>query len=143
MAKITDMNKVADIVSALYENTLLETKFQNSEAELCKQVKTSILTLRKVKSILVDRALLIPQGHGKSSHTLWNKSKATPTPCMITSVYQEFANKSVKVVSPKEEKRMSLEKALKTLASQGFKGEIRRAINDYSYEVIDLGALEW
>ena len=143
MAKTIDMEKCGTIINELFHNTTVAPKLQCSEMELCKKTQVSLMTLRKVKSILIKKHLIIPQGHGKTAHTLWNKSYSTPTPSMVAAIYQEHVNRSLKVVNPKEERRMSLEKAIKTLVSAGFKGEIRRPINDFSYEVIDLGAIEW
>lgn len=142
MGKTIDINTCGTILNELFHNTTIESKFQSSEHELCKKAKVSIATLRKVKSILVRRTLIIPQGHGKTAHTIWNRSYSTPNPTMVAAVYQEYVNKSLKVVTPKEERRMSLKKALKTLVSQGFTGEIRRKVSDYSFEVIDLGKIE-
>ena len=141
--KPISMEQCGTIINEIFHNTTIAPKMQYSEMELCKRTHVSIMTFRKVKGILIKKNLIIPQGHGKTAHTIWNKSYATPNPSMVAAVYQEHVNRSLKVVNPKEEKRMSLEKAIKTLASAGFKGEIRRPINDFSYEVIDLGAIEW
>lgn len=139
-------------IDALYHNAIKSSIDQKSMRELAQVCKCSIITLTKVRDILIEMKLLVKEGTLRSQRTYWNLGRATPNADMAREVYRRYISKddianNVKVkVSPKRRSSStSLEMALKTLVKLGFTGEIHRAkLNGFTrtVEYIDLSKIE-
>lgn len=137
-------------IDALYHNAIKSSIDQKSMRELAQLCKCSIITLTKVRDILIEMKLLIKEGTLRSQRTYWNLGKATPNADMAREVYRRYISKddspNVKVkVRQRKSSSTSLESALKTLVKLGFTGEIHRAkLNGFTrtVEYIDLSKIE-
>jgi hypothetical protein len=144
MSKAISLQICGIVLDVLYRNSEKVRLSQKSLAELAKDAGVSVLPLQKVRSILIERQLLVTYGFGRGQYTAWNPNKSKPNPNMLVSIYQEYikdAKHKVKVVA-KKEGRVSLERALKTLVKLGYTGVISKSINSFTSECIDLSKIE-
>lgn len=136
-------------IDALHSNALKAKIDQKSMRELSQQCGCSIITLTKVRDILIEMKLLVKEGTLRNQKIYWNLGKAHPNADMAREVYRRYISDGgpdVKVkVRQRKSPSTSLETALKTLVKLGFTGEIHRAkLNGFTrtVEYIDLSKIE-
>lgn len=136
--KIISIQSVALVLDAMYRNYSKKKIDQKTFSRLCKDCELSFKTMSKIKDILVNRKLLIVEGAKRSQVISWHPGKSAPTPEMLSSVYKEYTQKSraevKKIAAPKLE--MTIEKACKFLADEGFTGIICKESKNNKISVI-------
>lgn len=146
--KIISIQSVSLALDAMYRNYSKEKIDQKTFDRLCKDCELCFRTMSKIKDILINRKLLIVEGSKRSQVISWHPGKSAPNPDMLTSVYKEYTQKSraevKKIVAPKLE--MTIEKACKFLADEGFTGIICKESKNNKICVIqkiDLSDFRW
>ena len=123
------------IVNSLYKSYTVK---QLTIQQIATNCEVSLPVIIKIKSILIDKNLLISDGTRKSN-SYWNSEKAKPNPAMIEEVYRVYYSKCG--IKDKKTNTVSLETALRTLTKLGYVGVIQRSRNDgfiTKIEQIDL-----
>lgn len=146
--KIISIQSVALALDAMYRNYSKKKIDQRTFDQLCKDCELCFRTMSKIKDILINRKLLIVEGSKRSQVISWHPGKSAPNPDMLTSVYKEYTQKSraevKKIAAPKLE--MTIEKACKFLANEGFTGIICKESKNNKICVIqkiDLSDFRW
>lgn len=146
--KIISIQSVSLVLDAMYRNYSKKKIDQKTFDQLCKDCELCFRTMTKIKDILINRKLLIVEGSKRSQVISWHPDKSAPNPDMLTSVYKEYTQKSraevKKIAAPKLE--MTIEKACKFLANEGFTGIICKESKNNKISVIqkiDLSDFRW
>lgn len=126
-AKIPE-EKVFNLIDTLYKNTLLEK--QKSLANISKLSGVSVITVMKVRNILVSFKLLSIVGTKSKQKTFWNHEKSKPNQSMAHLVWNTmYPDKKVEVV--KKEREISVKCAMRTLAKHGYCTLLKETTTEY------------
>lgn len=148
MGKVITFQVCGIVLDALYHNSLKENRVdQKSIATLAKECSVSVNTIRAFRDILIKNKLMFVEGNARTQITLWNKSKSALNPAMQKFIYEQYVGNEkrkvkLKVDTTKKSSRISLDSALQFLVKHGFTGTIRRQINQYTTEYIDLSLIK-
>ena len=148
MAQFTTIQTCGLILDSLYHNSQRASFEQDSLKSIASKCNVSVVTILKVKQILVQKQLLVVEGERRAQHNYWNPSRSIPNPTMLHEVYREFTKDAKSRVKVNQKKRasVSLEAALKTLVKLGYTGVLRRYKQTKGfvkiYEEIDLSKIE-
>lgn len=118
------------MLDALYRNACKDKLRQKSIAQLSKDCEVSVISMTKLRDILIDLKLLIKEGNNRGQKIYWHPDKSAPNPHMAQQVYNVYiTDAKVRIKESKPKGRVSLNSALRVLVQLGFTGEIRRTTN--------------
>lgn len=138
MPRLTQ-EEVSILLDALYKNTLLEK--QKSIADIGKLCNVCSLTVLKVRHILIDAKLMSVVGSKSKQRSYWNHEKSKPNQSMAHFVWtQMYPDKRVEMVKVKNEREISVKRAMETLAKHGYCTLLKETTTEYGtcVETVDL-----
>lgn len=118
------------MLDALYRNACKDKLRQRSLTQLSKDCEVSVISMTKLRDILIDMKILLKEGNNRAQRIFWHPDKSAPNPHMAQQIYNRYiADAKVRIKETRPKGRVSLDSALKALVQLGFTGEIRRTIN--------------
>lgn len=143
--KVISLQHCGIMLDVLYCNASKVKFEQKSIRQMALDAGVSVMTLSKVRDILIEQKILIKEGERRQQKVYWHPNKSAPNPAMLQNIYKEFikdAKHRVRVSCEKSQGRISLDKALQALVKLGYTGVITRSINSYTNESIDLSKIK-
>ena len=130
MSKVITFQHCGMMLDALYRNACKDKLRQRSLAQLSKDCEVSVISMTKLRDILIDMKLLVKEGNNRAQRIFWHPDKSAPNPHMAQQVYSVYiTDAKVRIKESKPKGRVSLDSALRALVQLGFTGEIRRTTN--------------
>lgn len=131
MGKVITFQHCGMMLDALYHNACKDKLRQKSINVLSKECNVSVISMTKLRDVLISMKLLIKEGNNRGQRIYWHPDKSLPNPAMQRCIYQEYirdAKKQDRVSEHKSRGRVSLESALRALVQLGYTGVIRRTV---------------
>lgn len=147
MSRVISLQVCGIVLDELYHNACKPSVDQVSMDVIRKKCKVSINTVLSFRNLLINHKLLIVDGQGRGIKYEWNSQRSAMNPEMAKHLYNVYLGAEkrkvkLKVKTDKPKERMSVESALKYLANHGFTGELKRKVNAYTIEIINVECVQ-
>lgn len=143
MSRILTMPEVGIIVDCLYHNSIKPKYEQKSLTALSAKCEVSKASLTRVRSILIEKKLLLIEGNRRTQTCCWNPDMCTPNPNMLLEIYRVYTKdvkKRVKVIHQKVKRLPSIEAAILAFKKAGWDEiTLKKTVgNTTDIKIIDL-----